>query len=163
LTASTYDAATGIGTLSFALEGADIAQVNDVGQMVVQSAEIGDPVAQGTASRAMALSFNREEEDSSRCMYAEAVWSGTLPTSATVCLEYANVNSDERFAVAQNVYGTSSTGTIAASDALATIADSAVSQSGASYQFALFRFVRARVLDLVGGDGTTTLTVTLSI
>ena len=157
-----YDAATGVGTISFVLEGADIASTPDVGQMVVQVAVIGDPVTQGTASRAMALSFVQDECDSSRCLFASAVWSGTLPSAAVVVLECANSDSDEQYSVVQNFYGSSAAGTVAASDALAVVADGAITQASAAYQFAIGRFFRARVLSMTGGDDTTALAVLLS-
>jgi hypothetical protein len=162
VTAVDYDAATGTGTISFALEHANVAQVDDVGQMVVQSAEIPDLIVAGSASRAFALGYTKDEMDNERSLFCEAKFTGTVPTSATVVLQIANVNSDERFQTVGNAGGTAPGGSVAASDALATIAASAVTQSGATYNFLLGRFVRAKILALEGGDDTTGIVVTIS-
>ena len=159
----TYDSLNGVGVVSYALEGADVAQTPDVGQLVIQSAEIADiGIVTGSTSRALALSFNGDEEDSARSAFVEAKWVGTLPTSATVCIEGANVNDDPRYAIVQNAYGVSPSGSVAASDAAASITGGAVSQSGANYQYLICRFIRARVTAIEGNDDTTGLILTIS-
>jgi hypothetical protein len=50
---------------------------------------------------------------------------------------------------------------VAASGNLATIVSSSVTQSGAEYSFIMGKFLRAKVLSMTGGDGTTGLVVTL--
>ncbi|MFP5230129.1 MAG: hypothetical protein ACLGXA_21125 [Acidobacteriota bacterium] len=156
-----YDAATGTGTISFALEGSNVTQTDDVGSLVVWAYETPDLVSEGSASASYALFYGPDESDNSRCAFAEAKWTGTMPTTATVVLEVSNYPDNSRFQVVQNSYGTSPTATVAASDALASVADGAVTQSGANYQFLIGKFVRAKVLSMTGGDETTGLVVTI--
>jgi hypothetical protein len=78
-----------------------------------------------------------------------------------VVLQVANVNEDARFATVANLSGTSPGASVASSDALATVADSAVTQSGAQYQYLCAKFIRAKVLAMEGGDDTTGLVVTI--
>ena len=86
-----------------------------------------------------------------------------MPTTATVVMQAANVDDDARYAAIENDQGCFSTGTIAASDALASVAGSAVTQSGAQYSFIMGKFLRAKVLAMTGGDSTTALAVTLFV
>lgn len=161
VTASTVAAATGAGTISFALTNANVASTADVGKLVVQPFETPDLVAQGSSSAPIALVFSPDESDNSRCLYAEAKWTGTLPTTATVVLQVANVDDDSRYATVENAQGNAPGSVVAASDALASVASSAVTQSGAQYSFIMGKFIRAKVLSMTGGDGTTGLIVTV--
>lgn len=163
VTAVTWNASTATGTISFALTHSNVSSTADTGELIVQSAETADLVSAGSASAPIALIFTPDESDNSRCLYAEAKWTGTMPTAATVALQVANVDDDSRYAVVENSQGTSATGVIAASDVLATVASSAVTQAGAEYSFIMGKFVRAKVLSMTGGDGTTGLIVTLFV
>jgi hypothetical protein len=163
VTAVDYNSAEGTGTISYALTSGNVSSTPDSGNLVVQSFETPDLVSAGTASAPYSLVFSPDEDDNSRSLFAEAKWSGTVPTAATVVLQVANVNDDSRYQVVANVQGTSPTGVVASSDALATIAGSAVTQSGALYQFIMGKFIRAKVLSMTGGDDTTSLIVTLFI
>lgn len=147
LTATTINPATGAGTLSYALTNANIASTADHGTVVVQSAEIPDLVAQGTASAPFALVFTPDESDNSRCLFAEAKWTGTIPTTATVSLQLANVDDDSRYQSLPTP--------------IATIAGGAVTQSGSQFGFIMGKFLRARVDEMAGGDDSTGLIVTL--
>jgi len=161
VTAVDYNPATGTGTISYALTGDDVAQTTDVGSLVVHPAEIPDLVEEGSASKPLSTFYGPDEADNARSVFCEAVWSGTIPTSATVVLQVANVNQDSRFQTVQNYSGTAPGGSVAASDALATVADGAVTQSGAFYNYLCARFIRAKVLAMDGGDDTTGLVVTI--
>lgn len=150
------------GTISYANSGANVATTADVGTCVVLPGEQADvDVVQGSTSAPVALSFTPDDADNSRCLSAEAKWVGTMPTSATVILQWANVDDDSRYMTLQNAQGCLSTGVVAASDALATVASGAVTQSGAQYSFILGKFLRAKILAMTGGDATTGLIVTL--
>ena len=159
VTAVTWTASTGVAAISFALTHANVSSAADVGQMVVQSAIVPDPVASGTASAPYALVFTPDESDNSRCLGFQAQWSGTMPSAASVALQGANVDDDSQYMCIENTQGCLSTGVVAASGALATIASSAVTQSGALYSFVGIKFLRVKVLSMTGGDGTTGLVV----
>jgi hypothetical protein len=164
LTATTINAATGAGTLSFALTNANIAGTADTGTVVVQSAEVPDLVVSGSASAPFALVFTPDESDNSRCLGCQALWTGTIPTAAVVALQGSNIDDDARYMVIANTQGTLATipGTaIAPSTSLAVIASSAVTQSGAFYSFIGIKFIRAKVMSMTGGDGTTGLILTV--
>lgn len=161
VTAVDFNAATGSGTISFTLDGSDVALIADVGFLVVQPYETPDIVEEGSASAPYSLWYGADEADNSRCAFAEAKWTGTMPTTATVVPEVSNYPDDGRFKVVENAYGTSPDGTVAARDALAMVADGAVTQSGTNYQFLIGKFVRAKVLSMTGGDDTTGLVVTI--
>lgn len=158
---TTVSNATGTGTITYAKTNANIATAPASGDLVVQSAEVPDIVAAGTASAPFSLVFTPDEDDNSRCLYAEAVWSGTVPTAATVVLQVANVDDEARYATVKNSIGTLAGASVAASDNLAVIAGSAVTQSGSQYSFIMGKFIRAKVLTATGADSTTGLVVTL--
>jgi hypothetical protein len=105
--------------------------------------------------------FTPDEDDNSRCLFAEAVWSGTMPSAAVVVLQVANVDDDARYYAVSNAFGVAAGAVVASSVNLATIAGSAVTQAGANYQYIMGKFLRAKVLSMTGGDGTTGLVVTL--
>ena len=161
ITAVSISQATGAGTISYALTHANVTAVADVGELWVQPYEVPDLVAAGTASAPVALAFSPDDSDNSRCLFAEAKWFGTLPSAAVVILQAANVDDDARYLALENAQGCAPGATVAASDNLATIAGSAVTQAGAEYSFILGKFLRAKVLSMTGGDGTTGLIVTL--
>jgi len=161
VTGVTYDPSTGSGTISYAATHADVGLTADSGQLVVNPYETGDTVSAGVASIPVSQVNTPDASDNSRCFYAEAVWLGTLPTSATIVLQGANVDYDNRYAVLENSAGTLATETLAASDALAVVTGGAVTQSGAEYRFITSRFLRALVLAYTGGDSTTKLIVTI--
>lgn len=155
LTATTISAATGTGTLSYALTHANVAAVVDSGVVVVQSVEVADLVSSGSASAPYALVFTPDESDNSRCVGAEVKWTGTLPSAAVVVLQGANVDDESRYMTIGNQQGLAPGGVVATSDALASISGSAVTQSGAIYIYVAFKFLRMKVLSMSGGDGTT--------
>lgn len=140
ITAVTFDKATGAGTISFALTNANVAATADTGMVSVQPYETPDLVDAVAASQPIALVYTSDESDNSRCLFAEVKWTGTLPTSATVVLEAANVDDDSRYV---------SLGTVA------TVAAGAVTQAGAEFSFIMGKFVRLKVSAISGGDATT--------
>jgi hypothetical protein len=153
--------ANGAGTITYAATTANLAAVADSGAIVVRPYEYGDAVVAGTASAPIAQTFTPDDNANERSMFAEAVWTGTLPTTATVVLEIANVDLDGRYYVAQNEYGLSTAGVVAQSDLLASVAGGVVTQNAANYAFLISKFVRAKVLTYTGGDSTTQLSVSL--
>ncbi|HZP06802.1 MAG TPA: hypothetical protein VFB43_18020 [Terracidiphilus sp.] len=161
VTASTVDPTTGAGTISFALMHANVGATADSGQLVLEPLEIPDLVDSVTASIPVAQIFTPDDSDNSRCIFAEAKWTGTLPTSATIKLQVANVDEDSRYQVVQNSYGTAPGAIVAQSDSLATVAAGAVTQSGAQYQYIMGKFIRAKITAITGGDNTTGLILTL--
>jgi hypothetical protein len=152
--------ANGAGTIEFPSSHA-VSTTPTTGTLVVRPYEYPDLVSAGSASIPVAQTFTPDDSDNARCLFAEAVWSGTIPTAATVVLQAANVNLDNRFYTVENNYGVSTSGTVAQSDALSTVAGSAVTQNGAEYAFLMGKFLRAKVLSMTGGDDTTALVVTL--
>lgn len=162
VTGITYNAALGTGTVTYALTHANVATTVDVGEVTIWPSEVPDVVAQGSASAPLALVFTPDEDANERAVFCEAVWSGTIPTTATVKLQVANVNDNGRFLAYVNGFGTSASGMVnVQTDVLASVAGSAVTQSGAMYPYVLGKFVRAVVTSMTGGDGTTSLTVTI--
>ena len=158
---STVSATTGVGTITYAVTHADVVSAAANGDLVVQSAEVPDLVSSGSASVPIALVFTPDEDDNSRCLFAEAKWFGTLPSAAVVVLQVANVDDDARYYTVKNSQGLAAGASVATSDNLATIAGSAITQAGAEYSFIMGKFIRAKVLSMTGGDGTTGLAVTL--
>jgi hypothetical protein len=151
---------SGAGTISYA-NATTLTVTADSGTLVVWPAEYPDLVSAGTASIPVAQTFTPDDSDNARCVFCEAVWSGTTPTAATVVLQAANVDQDARYYTLQNNFGCSTSGSVAQSDALATIVASAVTQNAAEYSFIMGKFLRAKVLSMTGGDGTTGLIVNL--
>lgn len=151
---------TGLTVTITAVAGT-IVTTPDTGTLVVQSAELPDLVAAGTASAPYALVFTPDESDNSRCLGAEVKWGGTMPSAATVVLQGANVDDESRYMTIGNVQGCAPGAIVATSAALATIAGSVVTQSGALYSFVGIKFIRAKVLSMSGGDGTTSLICTV--
>jgi hypothetical protein len=151
---------TGAGTITYSNATTQTA-IADVGELVVWPYEYPDLVAQGTASIPVAQTFTPDDSDNSRCLFADVSWSGTSPSAATVVLEGALIDQDALYYVIKNAGGVSTTASVAASDALATIAGSAVTQNGALYQFIMAKFLRVKVTAMTGGDGTTSLVVRL--
>lgn len=152
--------ATGAGTITYS-NATSLSATADNGLLVVWPYEYPDLVALNSASAPLAQTFTPDDADNSRCLFAEAKWFGTSPSAATVVLQAANVDQDARYSVVKNAQGSSASASVAASDALATIAGSAVTQSGALYSFIMAKFLRAKVTAMTGGDGTTGLVVTL--
>ena len=135
----------GVGTITYA-NVTSLSATADNGEMVVWPYEYPDLVALNTASAPIAQTFTPDDADNSRCLFCDAVWSGTTPTAATVSLQVANVDQDARYVTV---------------GAIGIIAGSTVTQSGAQFSFLMGKFIRAKVTDLAGGDGTTGLVVTL--
>lgn len=168
-TTVTWTASTGAISVTFPLTHADVATAPDTGTLVVNQVEIPDvPIILNSASSPLALIFTPDESDNSRCLFAEVRWFGTIPSAATVVLQVSNVDDDgygatpvSRWQIVENAYGTAPGGTVAASSSLATIAGSAVTQSGAMYQFLMGKFIRAKVTALTGADSTTGLVVSV--
>ena len=142
ITAVSISQATGAGTISYALTHADVSIVVSPGEAWVQPFEVPDLVASGTASAPVALSFSPDDSDNSRCLFVDGVWSGTMPTAATVSLQVANVDTDSRYVTV---------------GAFNIIVGSAVTQQGAQFSFLMGKFIRAKVTAMTGGDGTTGL------
>jgi hypothetical protein len=153
----------GVGTISYALTHGNVSATADVGQVSVQPYEYPDlDIVAGSTSRAVAITSTPDESDNSRSIFADATWYGTTPTAATVVLQVANVDDDAHYYTINNAQGVAPGGVVAASDALATIASSAVTQAGGEYSFIMGKFLRAKVLSLTGGDTTTGLVVRIS-
>lgn len=147
VTAVTFTASTGAVSVSFALTHANVSSTADTGDLVIQSYESPDLVdAAPTSSIPAALIFSPDESDNSRCVFAEVVWKGTLPTSATVVLQVANVDDNSRY----QTIGT-----------VSTVSLGAVTQSGAEFTFLMGKFLRMQVSAITGGDGTTGLVATV--
>lgn len=162
VTGVTYNAALGTGTVTYALTHANVTTTADVGEVTIWPSEVPDLVASGTASAPLALIFTPDEAANERAVFVEAVWSGTLPTTATVKLQVANVNDNSRYYAYQNSFGTTPGGIITVSnDVLASVAGGVVTQNAAMYTYVLGKFVRAIVTGMTGGDGTTALVVTI--
>ena len=161
VTAVSWNAATGIVSVSYALSHGNVSTTADTGELVILPLETADPVGAGTASQPIALIFSPDESDNSRCLFAEAKWTGTQPSAAVVVLQVANVDDDARYMTVTNAQGCAPGGSVTASQNMATIAGSVVTQSGAQYSFIMGKFVRAKVLSMTGGDGTTGLIVTV--
>lgn len=157
----TWDASTGAAVVTFPLTHADVGNIADVGQLVIQSIEQPDLVAAGTASAPFALVFTPDESDNSRSLFAELRWTGTVPSAATVVIQVANVDDESRYVTVKNSQGNLAGASVATSDNLAVIAASAITQSGALYQFIMGKFIRAKILTMTGGDGTTGAVCTL--
>jgi hypothetical protein len=151
----------GVGTISFPVTIGNTAPTVDSGILVVQPFEFGETVNANVSSAPLSLVFTPDDADNSRCLLAEAVWVGTVPTTANVVLEGANKDIDSRYYVLQNNYGVSTTGTLPQSDLLSSMGANVATQNGAEYSFAMFKFVRAKVLTYAGGDATTKLIVTI--
>ena len=151
---------SGAGTIEYANTNS-LSAAADSGTLIVWPYEYPDLVAQGTASIPVAQTFTPDDSDNSRCLFADVTWYGTMPSAATVVLQGALRYRDAAYYVIQNARGVSTTASVAASDALATIAGSAVTQSGALYQFIMAKFLRVKVTAMTGGDGTTGLVVRL--
>ncbi len=88
--------ASGAGTISYACTGSNVTATADSGKLVVWPYEYPDLISSGTASIPIALSFMPDESDNSRCFFAECVFP-SLPTSATVVMQAANVDIDSRY------------------------------------------------------------------
>lgn len=146
VTAVTFNATTGAGTISCALTGANVSQTADTGVLVVNPVETPDKITGVVSSQAVALIFTPDESDNSRCLFAECKWVGTLPTTATVVLEAANVDDDSRYV---------NLGTVC------TVASGAVTQAGAEFSFIMGKFLRLKVSAFTGGDSTTGLVGTV--
>jgi hypothetical protein len=141
----------GAGTITYA-NATSHATAADNGEMVVWPFEYPDIVANGTASAPVAQTFTPDDSDNARCLFCDAVWSGTSPSAAVVVLQVANVDQDARYVTVLNSGGT---------NILANIVGSSVVNNGAEYQFIMGKFIRAKVLSMTGGDGTTGLVVTM--
>lgn len=153
VSAVSINTATGAGTISYSLSHADIAQATDTGTVAVWPYEYPDLVASGSASAPIAQSFTPDDSDNARCIFCDAVWTGTVPTTATVVLQVANVDKDSRYITVNNAAG---------SPLLASVTSSQViAQAGAEYTFIMGKFIRAKVTAMTGGDSTTGLIVTM--
>ena len=135
----------GVGTIVYP-NSTSHANAADNGDLVVWPFEYPDLVALNSASAPYALAFSPDESDNSRCLFAEAVWSGTTPTAATVSLQVANIDQDARYVTV---------------GAINIIAASTVTQQGAEFSFLMGKFIRAKVTAMTGGDGTTGLVCTV--
>lgn len=131
LTAVSLNSA-GVGTVTFALVGANVATTPDAGIALVPQPIQMEAIAAG-ASIPVAMSNNSYGGDLDRTVTAQAIF-GTLPTAATIMLQGAMFNEDAAF---QNV------GTIA------TVAGSAVTANGVTV-IANWLFYRAIISGLTG-------------
>lgn len=122
----------GVGTVTFALVGANLATTADAGIAIVPQPIKLEAIAAG-ASVAVAMSNNSFGGDLDRTVTAQAIF-GTVPTAATVSLQGSMVNSDADFVTV---------GTIA------TVAGSAVTANGVTV-VANWLFYRALVSGVTG-------------
>ena len=152
VTATTVSAATGAGTISYSLTSGNVDATADSGLLVVAPYERPDLITGTVASVPVAQTFTPDDSDNARCLFAEAKWTGTLPTTATIVLQVANVDEDSRYITVDNSAGNTN---------LATVSGSAVTQQGAEYSFIMGKFIRAQITAFTGGDDTTGLVLTL--
>jgi hypothetical protein len=85
LTAVTIVAATGAGTVTFALTNANIGSVSDTGSAIVEVPEVGETVAAGKSIPCVCDA----PHGSSQFTVTTAVTFSTLPTAITVALQVA--------------------------------------------------------------------------
>ena len=131
LTGVTLDA-NGVGTVTFALVGADLGTIADAGIAIVPQPVKTEVIAAG-ASVPVATPNNSFGGDLDRTITAQAIF-GTLPTAVTVELQGSMVNNDASFVTL---------GTIA------TVAASAVTANGLTV-VANWLFYRALTSGLTG-------------
>jgi hypothetical protein len=111
----------GAGTITYA-NTTSLTATLDNGDLVVNPYEYPDLVSSGSASAPVAQAFTPDDSDNARCLFCDAVWSGTSPSAAVVVLQAANVDQDARYVTLLNSAGT---------DVLASIVGSAVAFNGA--------------------------------
>jgi hypothetical protein len=141
----------GAGTITYA-NATSLSATADAGELVVWPYEYPDLVSSGSASAPIAQTFTPDDSDNARCLFCDAVWSGTMPSAAVVVLQAANVDQDARYVTLLNAGGT---------NVLASISGSQVAQNGAEFNWIMGKFLRAKVLSMTGGDATTALVVTI--
>jgi hypothetical protein len=93
---ATIDPATGEGTITFALAGANLGTTNDAGQAILAPNEKAEAVANGTTGAQFALSQDRNTINSDRAVS----WSyapSSAPSSWTVALQGADVDEDAAY------------------------------------------------------------------
>lgn len=153
----------GAGTIGFALTHADVSIAADTGELWALPYETPEltGTSPGLTSAPVVQKFTPDDADNSRCIFAEAKFFGTIPTTCTIQLEVANVDEDSRYLTVENSQGCLAGSTIAASSALATVTAGAVAQSGAEYSFIMGKFIRCKVTALTGADSTTAVVVTI--
>lgn len=95
LTAVVIDAATGIGTLSYAATSPNVGTTSSGGQAIVAVPEVAEALVQ-QAYKAFAVPFNSPEEVSGRT-YAWTFTFPSLPTTATMELQGAINNIDSEY------------------------------------------------------------------
>ena len=95
LTGVTITAATGAGTVTFALTHADVTSAADAGSAVVEVPEVAESLAAGAS---VACVVQAPDGDSQFTVPVAVTFkSGTLPTAATVTLQTALHNVDSEF------------------------------------------------------------------
>lgn len=122
----------GVGTVTFALTGANLGTVADAGISIVPQPVQTEAIVAG-ASVPVAMSNNSWGGDLNNTVTAQAIF-GTLPTAATIKLQGAMVNLDSAF-VDLGI--------------IATVAASAVSANGLVFE-GNYLFYRANVSGLTG-------------
>jgi hypothetical protein len=131
LTSVTLNSA-GVGTVTFALVGANLATAADAGIAVVPQPVQKEAIAAG-ASVPVAMSNNSFGGDLDRTVTAMAVY-GTIPTAVTVSLQGAMFNDDAQYTTL---------------GVISTVAGSAITANGLTV-VANYLFYRALVSGLTG-------------
>ncbi len=133
ITAVSIDAATGQGTISFALTHADVGATADVGQAYIPPAETGATLTNGTY-----LQFAVQERSGENQNQRAVTWSTLIaggPSTVTVTLEASMVDVDAQYNTLD-----SSTSTTGEERVIANVN---------------FRFYRLKVANVSGGSSPT--------
>lgn len=93
ITAVSIDSSTGAGTITFALTHADVGSVANSGTAVVEPAEVGETLANGSSIACLV----QAPEGDSQFTLPVAVTFPSLPTTATIVLQAAIKNLDAEY------------------------------------------------------------------
>ncbi len=133
LTAVSINALTGVGTVSFALTGANVGPVADAGVAVVETPEVGETIVAGSSVPCTPL-YQQDAPTGLRTISASCTFP-TIPTDVTIALEGANQNIDSQY---------TSIGTVA------TVSASVVSVAQAVFTGIGYRYYRLNTSGLTG-------------
>lgn len=138
ITATTVDASTGAGTISFALTTANIASAAGSGTVTIEPNEVGESLANSTSIACCAQSC-----DNSQFTVPFSAYCPSLPTAATITLQVAIRDIDAEYT------NTSSVVTVASSAYTAGPVVEATLQRG--------YFYRVKVTGVTGGTSPTVI------
>ena len=98
LTGVTITAATGVGTLTFALAHADVTSAADSGYFIIPTPEVGETFANGSsAAKGAQYSSQFQMEQTTQALAAVVNVTGA-PTAGTITLQGAIINQDSEYA-----------------------------------------------------------------